>query len=149
MHELTNGLLDDWSAWFALACILAGIELMSGTYYLLALAGGALVTSIVTAFAGIGLPIQLVTFAAGSVLTYLALTPLRKQKGNKSDGQTHMIGEEVKVLEDVDPKGRCEYKGVSWIAKSATPIRQGERAVIEAVKGSTLVITQLQSSGEE
>lgn len=144
MHELTNGWLDDWSAWFALACILAGIELMSGTYYLMALAGGALVASFATASSGIGLPGQLVTFAIGSVLTYLALTPLRRKRMTKSDGQTHMIGEEVKVTERVDLKGRCEYKGVSWIAKSTTPIREGERAVIKKVRGSTLIIRKVE-----
>jgi len=147
MQEFLNGWLDDWSAWFALACILAGIELMTGTYYLLALAGGALITSIAAGVAGIGFPVQLITFAIGSVVTYLALTPLRKRKGSKTDGQTHMIGEEVKVTERVDLKGRCEYKGVSWIAKARTPIRQGDKAIIEAVQGSTLIIKQV-TNGE-
>ena len=142
MQEFLNGWLEDWSAWFALACILAGIELMTGTYYLMALAGGALVASITAAQTELGIGAQFAAFAVGSVLAYVALTPLRKQQTAKSDGQAHMIGEEVIVIETVDPKGRCQYKGVSWIAKSHQPIMEGERAIIESVQGSTLMIAK-------
>ncbi len=149
MAEFFNGWLEDWSAWFALACILAGIELMTGTYYLLALAGGALLTSFAAGLLEIGIGAQLVVFAVGSVLTYAALTPLRKHKGAKTDGQAHMIGEEVTVTETVDLKGRCTYKGVSWIAKARAPIHKGEKGIIESVQGSTLVITKKALSNEE
>ena len=137
-------MIEHWHIWLIVAFIVLIVELMSGTYFLLALAGGAALTSIATWWATPSLTTQLFTFAVASALTYMLLLSFRKKKEvANTDGTTHMIGQHVQVIEAINPQGRVKYKGVLWQAKSEDSIEKGSFAEIIAIDGSTLTVKAL------
>jgi len=137
-------MIEHWHIWLIVAFIVLIVELMSGTYFLLALAGGAALTSIATWWATPSLTTQLFTFAVASALTYMLLLSFHKKKEvANTDGTTHMIGQHVQVIEAINPQGRVKYKGVLWQAKSEDSIEKGSFAKIIAIDGSTLTVKAL------
>jgi len=137
-------MIEHWHIWLIIAFIILIIELMSGTYFLLALAGGAALTSIATWWSAPSLTTQLFIFAAASAATYMLLLSFRKKKEEtNTDGTTHMLGQQVQVIETINPQGRVKYKGVLWQAKSNDTIAKGDKAEIVEVDGSTLTVKAL------
>ena len=140
-------IIEHWHIWLIIAFIILIIELMSGTYFLLALAGGAALTSIATWWATPSLTTQLFTFAVASTLTYMLLLSFRKKKEViNTDGTTHMLGQHVQVVETTHAQGRVKYKGVLWQAKSEDMIEKGSAAEIIEVDGSTLTVKALDNT---
>ncbi|MDQ6980294.1 MAG: NfeD family protein [Ghiorsea sp.] len=137
-------MIEHWHIWLIIAFIILIIELMSGTYFLLALAGGAALTSIATWWSDPSLTAQLFIFAAASAATYMLLLSFRKKKDDtNTDGTTHMLGQQVQVVDAINTQGRVKYKGVLWQAKSEDSIEKGSFAEIIAVDGSTLTVKAL------
>ena len=133
--------IEHWHSWLILAFVILIVELMSGTYFLLALAGGAFLTTAATWLQAPSITVQVIVFAASSAITYMVLLSFRKKEAQKfTDGTTHMIGQHVKVIETVEHEGRVDYKGVLWQAKADTVIAANAYAEIVAVLGSTLVV---------
>jgi len=140
-------MIEHWHIWLIIAFILLIIEMMSGTYFLLALAGGAAITAAFVSWQDSNLTTQLFAFAAASAVTYVLLLSFRKKKEVAStDGTTHMIGQQVEVVENIDHQGRVKYKGVLWQAKSDDPISKGDMAEIIEVDGSTLTVKALDNT---
>jgi len=139
--EIDMSFIEHWHIWLIVAFVILIVELMSGTYFLLAVAGGAAITSALTAWFLPSITVQLSMFAAASVVAYLILLSFRKPKDEaNSDGTTHMIGQQVQVVEAIAHQGRVRYKGVLWQAKSEQDIEQDAYAEIVAVNGSTLTV---------
>ncbi|PCI02410.1 MAG: hypothetical protein COB79_02300 [Zetaproteobacteria bacterium] len=137
-------MIEHWHIWLIIAFILLIIEMMSGTYFLLALAGGAAITAAFVGWQEPSLTTQLFVFAAASAVTYVLLLSFRKKKDvANSDGTTHMIGQQVEVIETIEHNGRVKYKGVLWQAKSDDTISKGDMAEIIEVDGSTLTVKAL------
>ena len=137
-------MIEHWHIWLIIAFILLIIEMMSGTYFLLALAGGAAITAAFVGWQEPNLTTQLFVFAAASAVTYVLLLSFRKKKEvANTDGTTHMIGQQVQVVESIEHQGRVKYKGVLWQAKSDDSIEKGDMAEIIAVDGSTLTVKPL------
>jgi len=137
-------MIEHWHIWLIIAFLILIVELMSGTYFLLALAGGAVLTSIATWWITPDLTAQLFIFAIASVVTYLLLLSFRKKKDTaNTDGTTHMLGQQVQVVDNINPLGRVKYKGVLWQAKSKDNLEKGGFAEIIAVDGSTLTVKAL------
>ena len=137
-------MIEHWHIWLIIAFIILIVELVSGTYFLLALAGGAALTSLATWWIAPDLTAQLFIFAAASAATYMLLLSFRKKKEEvNTDGTTHMIGQQVQVVESIEHQGRVKYKGVLWQAKSDDTIAQGDMAEIIEVDGSTLTVKAL------
>ena len=134
-------MIEHWHIWLIIAFLILIIELMSGTYFLLALAGGAALTSMATWWVIPSITVQLFIFAIASVITYLLLLSFRKKKeAANTDGTTHMLGQQVQVVDNINPLGRVKYKGVLWQAKSEDKLKKGSFAEIIAVDGSTLTV---------
>jgi len=140
-------MIEHWHIWLIIAFILLIIEMMSGTYFLLALAGGAAITAAFVGWQEPSLTTQLFVFAAASAVTYVLLLSFRKKKDvANSDGTTHMIGQQVEVVDSIQNQGRVKYKGVLWQAKSDDSIAQGDMAEIIEVDGSTLTVKALDNT---
>ena len=128
--------------WFVLALVLLGVEMATGTYYLLVLSI-ALAVGGVVALLGLGLPAQLV-FAAMTGITGIII--LRRWKGGSTSdtsSQSLDMGQPVKVLTwRDDGVARVLYRGAEWDAELDVPDAAHEGTFyIKAIHGSVLVLT--------
>ena len=137
--------------WFLAGLVLVIIEFMIPGVILVFFGAGAWITALCTQF-GLtpGISAQLLVFAISSVLLLVFLRQRfrngflgRVSKiGMATDNIDDEIGGKVKVLEDLKPgtKGRVEFKGATWQAKSDTPLAAGSTAIITAHDSITLII---------
>ena len=127
--------------WWIIAGALVVAELLTGTFFLLAL-GVAFAIGGVAAFLGATFEIQLVI--AGFVA--IAGVFLAHRWGRKRVYVPHEppfdIGQTVRVQAwNPDGSARVAYRGTLWQAEVAGPdVSRGDTMVIVGVRGSTLVI---------
>ena len=135
--------LEVWHRWLLAACVIAAIELMLvGSYYLLALAVGAAVVAAVAAVMDLSLTAQWLVFAVATAIAALLMRFLRApMKDKEPDDISHMVGKQVIVVETISPRGRVDYKSVTWAAESDDALEAGDTAYITRVHGSTLYVT--------
>lgn len=137
--------LETWHIWLIAASIIAVVELLAlGSYYLLAIAGGAAITGAISSLVTLSLAIQWFIFAFSTAIVAVLMRSLRSPKEKKiADDVSYMEGHLVEVIERVSPRGRVMYKSVTWAAESEDVFEIGESARIERVNGSTLFIEKL------
>jgi membrane protein implicated in regulation of membrane protease activity len=132
--------MDAYWIWWVLAAILVGAELMTGTFYLLAV-GVALAVGGLAALMGAATPVQLVI--AGILSVVGALLAHRWRKGREPPRSPGLdVGQPVTVLgwKD-DGRARVAYRGTQWDAELAVPSApRADTMYIVGTKGSTLVI---------
>ena len=131
--------------WWLFAVILVVAEMLSGTFYLLAVAFGLAVAGL-AAFFGVAWPVQVVLAAllcSGSV----AWIYRWKQANTRPEERSNMandIGQNVRVASWTDERhARVNYRGAEWDARLAEdavadPARQTWR--IKDIVGSLLII---------
>jgi membrane protein implicated in regulation of membrane protease activity len=127
--------------WWIVAGVLVVAELVSGSFFLLALAV-AFAAGGVTAL--LGGPFELQLLAA----TILAVAGVfiahrTRQRARTGDGEPAFdIGQAVRVQAwNADGTARVAYRGTLWQAEPASPdTPRGETMYIVAMRGSTLVI---------
>lgn len=132
--------MADYWIWWILAALLTGAELMTGTFYLLAV-GVAFAVGGVAALVGAELPLQLVVAGvvgvAGTVIAHRwGLTRVVPQIPSLD------LGQSVRVLgwKD-DGTARVNYRGTQWNAELARPdVARAETMYIVGTRGSTLLI---------
>ncbi len=106
--------------WWVLAALLVGAELMTGTFYLLAV-GVAFAVGGVAAFVGAPLPLQL---GIAGVLSLAGAAAAHRWRVARALPQPPSldVGQSVKVLDWKDDGGaRVGYRGTQWDAELATP----------------------------
>ena len=128
--------------WWIAAAILVGVEMMTGTFYLLivalaCVAGGA------AASVGLDIGWQWAFAALIEVLGTLAVNRWKKSHANKPRLSNNLdIGQRVNVLEwHDDGTARVAYRGTQWDAvldSAATPRR--EHMMIVDMRGAQLVL---------
>lgn len=135
--------LEVWHLWLLAACVIAAVELMLvGSYYLLALAVGAAIVAAVSALMELSLTAQWLAFAVATAIAALLMRFLRAPIENKEpDDISYMVGKTVTVVETISPRGRVDYKSVTWAAESDEVLEIGDTACITRVHGSTLYVT--------
>lgn len=135
--------------WWLLAGTAIGVELVTGTFYLLMLAVG-LAAAALAAHAGVSLSAQIVVAAlvgAGTVLVW------RRYKQSKPADLNYNanrdvnldIGETVNVETwNTDGTSTVRYRGANWAVSSVSsgPLATGPHQVVEVV-GSRLVVRKL------
>jgi membrane protein implicated in regulation of membrane protease activity len=130
-----------WLWWIA-AAVLVGAELVTGTFYLLAVGVAAAVGGIVAWF-GAMLPIQFVI--AGAVGVALTMTAHRWRKRNPPPmpHDSLDIGQAVRVRNwNNDGTARVAHRGADWDAELASPTTpRAETLYIVGTRGSTLVLS--------
>jgi len=138
--------------WFLIGLALVLSEFMVPGIILVFFGMGAW-TAAVTSWLGLttGWTSQLLVFAISSVI-YLVM--LRKwfqnrfigfegDRQNPNDNIDDFQGQIVAVTEDIDQdlgKGKVEFKGAAWSARSQIPISAGQRARVTGVDSITLIV---------
>ncbi|MDX8389983.1 MAG: NfeD family protein [Mariprofundaceae bacterium] len=135
-----------WHGWLIAACVIAVMELLMGSYYLLALVGASTVAGLYAWLFDASMTIQWIVFTVATVASGLLLYWFRKgDKPKDIDNISHMVGKQVQIIDTVNPRGRAIYKSVAWAAESQDLIDVGKPAVIERVDGSTLYIKEIKA----
>lgn len=127
--------------WWIVAALLVGIELASGTFYLLVYGLAAAVAGL-AAWLGASMMVQLLTAAVIAVLGTLALRHWKRSTAHpESSVQDMDLGQTVQPESWQAGRGQVKYRGALWDAEaesdgvdSARPLR------IRAVRGNTLIV---------
>jgi membrane protein implicated in regulation of membrane protease activity len=134
------------SLWWILAGIAVGIELVTGTFYLLMLAIG-LAAAAVSAHMGVSFTSQIVVAAVASAGTVLGWHRYRKAQPSALPANANRdvnldIGETIQI-EAWNPDGTstARYRGANWAVSSVSggPLAAGPHQVVEVI-GSRLVV---------
>jgi membrane protein implicated in regulation of membrane protease activity len=127
--------------WWILAAVLVGVELTSGTFYLLVYGVAAAVAG-VAAWLGAGVVAQLLTAAVIAVVGTLALRHWKRSTAHPESTVEDMdIGQPVQIDSWQDGRGQVKYRGALWDAESESASVDSTRPlIIRAVKGNTLVL---------
>lgn len=128
--------------WWIAAAVLVGVEMMTGTFYLLMVAL-ACVAGGVAAFAGLDVGWQWGLAAAVEIVGTYFLHQWKIKNATAPKLSANLdVGQRVKVVEWRDGgRARVSYRGAQWDAvleSEVTPKR--EQMVIVATRGSELVL---------
>ena len=128
--------------WWILAALLIGLELATGTFYLLAVGiafglGGA------AAWLGASLPMQMIIGGATSAIALGVAHYWRKRVAVAPPMAPLDRGQTVRVHRwNADGTARVEYRGTQCNAELAAPdIARASTMYIVATRGSTLVLS--------
>ena len=148
------GALDGISpwVWIGLGLLLAGAELLIGSYFLLWPGAAALLTGLALwAAPGMSGTAQAITFAvlAAGLTAGARAVNLRRRGEQPSDDPTlnrrgqRMIGRRGRVLQAfAGGEGVVEVDGLRWRARLAPGAETPDQAVrVQAVEGSVLLVT--------
>ena len=134
--------MQEYVVWWILAAVLVGVELTSGTFYLLVYGAAAAVAG-VAAWLGAGLVVQLLTASVIAVIGTLALRRWKRSTEHPEHFVEDMdIGQSVKIDAWQDGRGQVKYRGALWEAEAESASVDSTRPlVIRAVKGNTLILS--------
>lgn len=138
---------DAWQVWLCLAIALGVLELLSLDLVLLMLAAGA-VLGMVTALAGLGVPLQVLAAVAGSVAALAFVRPgFVKRLESGPDlvlGHDALVGKQGLVVEQVSSQGgRVRIGGELWSARpydDDVVIEPGAKVDVYQIKGATALV---------
>ncbi len=133
--------MQTYTWWFALAFVLVAVEMLTGTFYFLALAVAAAVGGLL-ALAGLGVALQYALTGVLGVANILAVRHLRKSGSVRADLGLD-VGQPVTVLTwRADGSARVQYRGAEWDAEPESPdVPRDTTLYIKAVRGSRLIVT--------
>ena len=143
--------MSDTTLWWIAAGVIVGLELLTGTFYLLMLALGAAAAALA---AHMGHPPSTQMLIAGVVGGVAALGWHLKRQRSKDQAQgegranpdLHLdLGQTVEVAQwSADGRTRVHYRGADWDARylGAPPAHAGTYR-IQAVEGNTLVLAKI------
>ena len=133
--------MQPYVVWWIIAAVLVGVELTSGTFYLLVY-GLAAAAAGLAAWMGAGLIAQLLAAGAIAALGTLALRHWKRSTDHpESSVQDMDIGQNVWVESWQDGRGQVKYRGALWDAEAESAGVDSTRPlVIRAVRGNTLVL---------
>jgi len=133
--------MQAWFLWWIIAAVLVGIELTTGTFYLLVYGVAAAVAGL-AAWLGASLVVQLLVAALIAATGTYALRRWRRDTDNDDSGMQGMdIGQSVKVESWNEGRGQVQYRGAVWDAEAeSVQVDLTRPLMIRAVKGSTLIL---------
>jgi membrane protein implicated in regulation of membrane protease activity len=133
--------------WLILALVAGIVEIVVPALVCLFVAVAALLTAAL-AWLGFSLTVQVVFFAAASVLLLAVVRPLFASKrigGAGVPSRTEAIaGKLAHVTEAIDPvrgTGRVNVAGEDWAARSATPVPAGAEVRVDGADGIVLLVS--------
>ncbi len=135
--------------WWLLAGIAIGVELVTGTFYLLMLAVG-LAAAAVSAHIGASFTVQIVVAAVVAASTVLGLRYYKNNQASAAPASSNRdvnldIGETVQVdAWNPDGSSTVKYRGANWAVSSVSggPLAPGPHQVVEVI-GSRLIVRKL------
>ncbi len=128
--------------WWICAAILIGAELLSGTFYLLAI-GIAVALGGVAAWAGASVPVQFGIAGVLGVALTIAAHRWRLSRAMPPQ-QAHLdVGQAVRVdTWNADGTARVRYRGTTWDAELEAPgVPHADTLYIVATRGSLLILS--------
>jgi membrane protein implicated in regulation of membrane protease activity len=133
--------MSEYWLWWIMAAILVGAELVTGTFYLLAL-GIAFAFGGIGAWLGAAMPMQLLIAGVLAIAGIVLANRWRRRRGDPPELAGLDVGQSVRV-EAWQPDGtaRVVYRGTRWngvLASDVTPRRH--TMYIVGTRGSTLVL---------
>jgi len=134
--------METYVYWILLALVLVGLEIVTGTFYLLVI-GIALAVGGAAAALGLALVWQFVFSAVTGVAGTIMLRRWKSSQASKTPEVGLDIGLPVKIIKwNDDGSARVHYRGAEWDAEleSTDTPREGS-LYIKAVHGSGLVLT--------
>jgi len=131
----------EWIWWIA-AAVLIGAELLTGTFYLLAV-GIAVALGGVAAWLGAAVPVQFAVAGVLGVALTIAAHRWRLARATPPPQAPLDVGQAVHVTTwNADGTTRVAYRGSTWDAELATPdVPRAETLYIVATRGSVLVLS--------
>lgn len=135
--------------WLAIAVLLLTIEVATGSGWLLWPAAAAGATGMLTLFVRLGLPAELLTFAALAIAaTFLSRRFLKPRQTEDTDAdindqRVRLVGRSGEAVQDfVDGRGRVFVDGSEWAAEAdaAAPLRAGSRVEVTGLAGARLAV---------
>lgn len=135
--------------WFIIAGLLLGLEILTGTFFLLGLAASAAISGLVS-LTSVSLNVQLGVFATLSILIsiYISKTVRTKKEGFKSDvDQIFNVSSAIRAHSEAT----ITYQGSPWTAVNSTQfnIESGARVRILKTEGVKLFIENADLSSKE
>lgn len=139
---------DIWRwLWLGGAVVIGVAEIFTTTFFFLPFALGALVAAVL-AFFGVAVAIQLVVFAAVSVLAFGALRPLARRLNRLPTepgvGANRLLGELAVVVEPIAPGelGMIRVGGEQWRAEGVggVAVEAGRQVTIREVRGTRAIV---------
>lgn len=133
--------MSGYIVWWIGAAVLVGVELATGTFYLLAV-GAAFAIGGLVAWMGYEGSVQFAVASFASVAGVIAAHRWRKSRAQEPPMPGLDIGQAVKVIEwRDDGTARVQYRGSYWDAELATPYTpRHESMLIKEMRGSVLVL---------
>jgi membrane protein implicated in regulation of membrane protease activity len=133
--------MQAYVCWWILAAVLVGVELTSGTFYLLVYGIAAAVAGM-AAWLGAGFVVQLLTAGVFAALGTLALRHWKRSTTHpEATVQDMDIGQVVQVESWQGTHGQVKYRGALWDAEAESAGIDNSRPLfIRAVRGNVLVL---------
>ncbi|ODV13679.1 MAG: hypothetical protein ABT22_03085 [Thiobacillus sp. SCN 64-317] len=130
-----------YAIWWILAAVLVGVELVSGTFYLLVYGTAAAAAGLV-AWLGAGMVAQLLTAAVIGAAGTLVLRRWKRGTDRPEFNVQEMdIGQTVQLESWQGDRGQVKYRGALWDAEAESAGVDSMRPlVIRAIRGNTLVL---------
>ncbi len=128
--------------WWILTAVLVGAELLTGTFYLLAV-GVALAVGGLAAWLGAGTEAQLLIAGVVAIAGIFVSHRWRSRHAVPPPLPPLDVGHAVRVQAwNPDGSARVAYRGTLWTAELASPeMPRGDVMYIVATRGSTLVVS--------
>jgi membrane protein implicated in regulation of membrane protease activity len=134
--------MSSYWIWWIAAAVLIAAELLTGTFYLLAVGIGVACGGI-AAWLGWSAPYQWATAGVLGVIGVVALERWKRGRGAPPRQAGLDVGQMVRVQSwGPDRTARVSYRGSTWDAELAAPdTPQAETMYIAATRGSVLVLS--------
>lgn len=133
--------MQAYVGWWILAAVLVGLELTSGTFYLLVY-GIAAAAAGLAAWLGASFLVQLLSAGVVAVLGKVLLNRWKRDTGHPEASVQDMdIGQTVQRESWQDGRGQVRYRGALWDAEAESAAVDPARPLfIRAVRGNVLVL---------
>lgn len=134
--------MQAWYLWWIIAAVLVGVELTTGTFYLLVYGVAAAVAGL-AAWLGASLVVQLLVAALIASAGTYALRRWRRDHNRDADSalQGMDIGQSVQLETWSNGRGQVKYRGALWEAEAeSTQMDVTQPLYIRAIRGSTLIL---------
>lgn len=131
--------------WMIAGLALLIVELVVGSFFLMWIGAGALLTALLAVFVPTAW-VQWLFFALSSLVLLLATRPLARSIHGRvtlPSNVDSLKGQEAVVLEEINRQqntGRVRVHSDEWRARSAEVIPPGQHVIIEGVEGTTLQV---------
>ncbi|QDK44854.1 NfeD family protein [Bdellovibrio sp. ZAP7] len=140
--------MDSWVMWLILAGLVLGLELVTGTFYLIMISIG-LAAAGIAALMGANSSLQTIVAAVVWITSTLILRKTRFGKphnvSSEKDPNVNIdIGQTVKVDTWIDGKtARANYRGAMWDIELIHGEAVSGTYIIRAIRGSRLYVEKL------